>query len=60
MSQPRTDPEAATLDGLRILARLVAEAWRAGGLPPAASEAERRRQRRLQGAAPTDCVVPKC
>lgn len=47
MSQPRTDPEAVTLDGLRILARLVAEAWRNGGVPPTASEAERRRQRRL-------------
>jgi len=47
MSAPRTDPDAASLDGLRILARLVAEAWRNGGLPPDASEAELRRRRRL-------------
>ena len=47
MSAPRTDPEAASLDGLRILARLVAEAWRRGGIPPGASEAECRRRRRL-------------
>lgn len=43
MSAPEPDASATRLDALRLLARLIADAWRDGGLPEPPKTSARKR-----------------